>query len=77
MASRTITIEPFNYEKPESWPQWITRFERGLVIEGKSTQPGSVKVDWLVYSLGSRAEDIFLSFQLSATDKLNYDVVKQ
>ena len=74
-TTRVLAIDPFNYERPEQWPQWISRFERGLVIEGKSTQPDSVKVDWLVYCLGSKAEDIFVSFQLSDA-KVKYDVVK-
>ena len=67
--------EPFNFEKPESWPQWIRRFERfaNIRLEKRSEE---VKVDSLVFYLGNQAEDIFASFNLSEEDGKKYDVVK-
>ena len=55
--------------EPEQWPKWIERFDP---LDGEE-----VKVNTLLYSMGQQAEDIMLSFNLSADNAKKYSVVKQ
>ena len=70
------TPASFNFVKPKEWTRWIRRFEHFRKASGLETKEGGVQVNTLLYSMGSEADDILLSFRLSEEDSINYDVVK-
>ena len=78
MASYQIpAIEQFDFRNPDGWPKWIRRFERFRQASGIATQSPESQVNTLVYSMGSKADDIFQSFGLSTENAKKYDVVKK
>ena len=78
MASLVPLLPPekFNFAHPDSWPQWIKRFERYRVASGLSDRDGPVPVSTLIYAMGEEAEEIFSSFELQEADSSNYSRVK-
>ena len=57
--------EKFSF-KPEEWSRWIRRFERFRLATGLEEKSSESQVNTLIYSMGDQADDIFLSFELSA-----------
>ena len=62
--------------KPEDWTRWIRRFERFRKATGLDQKSGENQVHTLVYSMGEEADDIMVSFGLTADDAKQYRVVK-
>ena len=67
--------EKFNF-KPEEWSRWIKRFERFRKVTGLNQKDGESQVNTLIYSMGEEAEDIVMSFGLTAEEAKQYNVVK-
>ena len=68
MANFQVTPpDNFNFQKPEEFDQWITRFERFKIASGLCEKDESQQVNTLIYCMGKDADDIFKSFNLSAT----------
>ena len=59
--------EKFSF-KPEDWTRWIRRFERFRKATGLDQKSGENQVNTLVYSMGKEADDIMVSFALTADD---------
>ena len=59
--------EKFSF-KPEDWTRWIRRFERFRNATGLDQKSGENQVNTLVYSMGKEADDIMVSFALTADD---------
>lgn len=70
------TPTSFNFAKPEEWTKWIRRFEHFRKASGLHSKEGSVQVNTLLYSMGSDADDILLSFKLTEAEANDYDTVK-
>ena len=68
--------EPFTFSRPEEWPKWIKRFERFRLASELQKKEEESQVNTLLYTMGSEADDILYSFQLSETDSKKYEVVK-
>uniref|UniRef100_A0A0A9YGK9 RNA-directed DNA polymerase n=1 Tax=Lygus hesperus TaxID=30085 RepID=A0A0A9YGK9_LYGHE len=66
--------ENFSFN-PEDWIKWKNRYSRFRSISGLEEQSGKKQVDSLIFNLGERAEDIFLSFNLSSYESENYATV--
>ena len=47
------------------------------MTSGLAEKPKKKQVNTLVYSMGDKAEDILISFNLSDTDAEKYDIVKE
>ena len=62
--------------KPEDWTRWIRRFERFRKATGLDQKSGDNQVHSLVYSMGEEADDIMVSFGLTADDAKQYELVK-
>ena len=76
MASYQVpSPNPFNFTKPEEWPNWIRRFERFRQVSGMSEKSQSSQVNTLVYTMGDIADNILSLFGLSEEDKTKYKVV--
>ena len=67
--------EKFNF-KPEEWSRWIKRFERFRKATGLDQKNGESQVNTLIYSMGEEADDIVMSFGLTAEEAKQYNVVK-
>ncbi|KAK3908512.1 tRNA-2-methylthio-N(6)-dimethylallyladenosine synthase [Frankliniella fusca] len=63
--------------KSEEWPKWKTRWKRYAVGSGLADQEDDYKVNTLLYCMGSKADDIMLSFNLSEEEQDDYAVVLQ
>ncbi|XP_064482891.1 uncharacterized protein K02A2.6-like [Ornithodoros turicata] len=74
----TFRMEPpasFNFSAPNEWSTWKRRFLRFYTVSGLDRQSGQQQVDALVYILGSRAEDIFQTFNLVTSETSDFKVV--
>ena len=67
--------EKFSF-KPEDWTRWIRRFERFRKATGLDQKSGENQVNTLVYSMGEEADDIMVSFGLTADNAKQYELVK-
>ena len=79
-AQVTYQITPpdqFNFTKPNEWPQWIRRFERFRAAAGLKARDEESQVNALLYTMGDKSDDILATFDLSAEEKQNYEVVKE
>lgn len=78
MASFKVSNpDQFDFSKPESWNKWIQRFERFRVASGLGEKDGTTQVNTLIYCMGSEADEIFSSFNLTNDDKKKFKVVKE
>ena len=68
--------EQFNFANPDSWVNWIRRFERFRIASGLNNREGENQVNTLVYCMGDDADDILHSFKLSSTQLADYATVK-
>ena len=62
--------------KPDEWLCWIRRFERFRNATGLDQKDGESQVKTLIYSMGEEADDIVVSFGITAVEANQYDVVK-
>ena len=77
MATYQISApSAFDFQNPASWKMWIKRFERFRLASKLNAEDEENQVNSLVYTMGDKAEEIFLSFGLSAADAKKYDAVK-
>ena len=68
--------EEFDFSKPTEWIKWIRRFERFRSASGLSKRDEESLVNTLLYSMGSKSDDILATFGLTTEDSKKYDVVK-
>jgi hypothetical protein len=64
--------EPFDFNKPQDWDTYKSRFNRYCIVAGVTNS--QQQVNSLLYAMGPRAETIFTSFNLSEADA--EDIVK-
>lgn len=64
----------FNFQADE-WPKWSRRFERYRIASGLKCKNESEQVNMLIYIMGEKADDIFLSFKLTDVQENQYSVV--
>ena len=69
--------EKFDFSHPEEWPKWIRWFERFRQASGLHGKGEESQVNTLVYTMGDQADDILVSFGLSADDQKKYSTVKE
>ena len=76
MATFQVTPpEQFPFTKPEEWPKWSRRFERFRIASGLVEKDDPVQISTLIYSMGSEADDILASFNLSEEDRKDFKKV--
>ena len=68
--------ESFDCSNSDEWPRWVRRFERFRTASGLISKSEESQVNTLLYSMGDAADDILLSFGLSA-EELKYKMVKE
>jgi len=68
--------EEFDFSKPTEWSKWIKRFERFRSASGLSKRDEESQVNTLLYSMGSKSDDILATFGLTNDDSKKFDVVK-
>ena len=73
MASYHLSsMEQFNFNKPEEWPQWMRRFECFHEASGVASKSKQSQVNILIYMMGPKDDDAFQSFRLSEDDGKRY-----
>jgi len=65
----------FNFARLEEWPKWLKRFERFKQASGLAAKSEESQINTLIYKMGSKADDILQSFNLSDEDQKKYDTV--
>lgn len=76
--SQYFTIDPptaFDFHSPSEWTKWIRRFERFRIASGLISKDEKEQVNMLVYTMGEKADDIFVSFKLSEKAASEYKAV--
>ena len=68
--------EEFDFSKPTEWIKWMRRFDRFRSASGLSKRDEESQVNMLLYSMGSKSDDILATFGLTTEDSKKYDVVK-
>ena len=69
--------EQFNCSNAGEWPHWIRHFEQFRLASGLAEKSEESQVNTLVYSMGDTANDILLSFGLTAAELKVYDIVTE
>ena len=68
--------EEFDFSKPTEWSKWIKRFERFRSASVLSKRDEESQVNTLLYSMGSKSDDILATFGFTNDDSKKFDVVK-
>ena len=63
--------ESFCFDRPSQWPEWKKRFQRYRLASKLIKENGEVQVATLVYCMGSEAENVYKTFDLSDDDQKN------
>lgn len=66
---------PFDFSAPLEWTKWIRRFERFRIASALNKKPEAEQVNFLVYSMGEKADEIFSSFNLGTDEAITYNTV--
>jgi predicted aspartyl protease len=61
--------------KPTEWNSWKKRFERYYSLSNLDEAQPKEQVNMLIYCMGEKAEDILASFNLNATESINFQTV--
>ena len=67
--------QEFDFDKPETWKDWLQRFERFRTCSNLSEEGGELQVASLLYSMGDKAEKVFSQLTLTAAEKKQYATV--
>ncbi|XP_070167571.1 uncharacterized protein [Polyergus mexicanus] len=67
--------EPFDFNKPQNWDTYKSRFSRYCIVAG--VKESEHQVNSLLYAMGPRAETIFTSFGLSAAEAKDIAKVRE
>ena len=66
---------PFNFNQPEEWPRWKSRFEQFRLALGLSAAEDEQQVSTLLYCLGEQAEEVLRSANTSTADRSKHDTL--
>ena len=62
VAYQASPLQEFDFSKPTEWIEWIKRFERFRSASGLSKRDGESQLNTLLYSMGSKSDDILTTF---------------
>ena len=68
--------EEFDFSKPTEWSKWIKRFEPFCPASDLSKRDEESQVNTLLYSMGSKSDDILATFGFTNNYSKKFDVVK-
>lgn len=66
----------FDFTKPETWINWLTRFERYVSVANLSSKSDKEKIDLLCYTMGEKSEEILKQILPDINATTTFDVVK-
>ena len=67
---------PFDFRKPDDWPQWKRRFEQYFEASSLSEDSAKKQVNTFLYCLREEAEGVVLSsMTITAAEREDYDTV--
>ena len=71
LPNKKTSLEHFQIRHPgsfsfraEEWDEWLPRFERFRRISGLENNMEDVQIDYLLYEMGGKSEQIMNTFQL-------------
>ena len=67
--------DTFNFDKPEQFSGWLTRFNRYLTLSKLAREDDIMKHDTLLNCLGSKSEEVFCTFEMTDNNANNYNQV--
>ena len=76
VAYQASPPEEFDFSKPTEWIKWIKRFERFRSASGLSKRDEESQLNTLLYSMGSKSDDMLTTFGLATDNSKKYDVAK-
>ncbi|XP_011859611.1 PREDICTED: uncharacterized protein LOC105557076 [Vollenhovia emeryi] len=69
--------ETFDFNSPSDWPRWRRRFERFRLASKLNTLTEEEQVNTLIYLMGEKADEIMITFALTAAEEKNYNTIMQ
>ena len=65
----------FNFDEPNSWTQWLRRFERFRIASGLAEKTEEYQVNSLLYIMGEKSDDVLYTLTLSDAQRKKYEDV--
>ena len=65
--SRLVPPQPFDFRKPDEWPQWLRHFEQYRMASGLSTEGEEKQVNTLLYIAWVRRQEMYSWCQVLPT----------
>ena len=65
----------FNFDEPNSWTQWLQRFERFRIASGLAEKTEEYQVNSLLYIMGEKSDDVLYTLTLSDAQRKKYEDV--
>ena len=62
MAINVNPPDSFDFDRPEGWPAWSSRFTRYMSLSGLDQKPEDEKINVLLYVMGSKSGTIIKRF---------------
>ena len=69
------TQDPFNFQTPDDWPQWIARFNQFREAAGLAEESNEKQVNTLLYCMGEGASSVLASTNLTSDERKVYQKV--
>ncbi|XP_042146534.1 uncharacterized protein LOC121835999 [Ixodes scapularis] len=66
-----------DFDNTTEWPAWIEHFDDYRFATGINERTGEAQVRTLLYTMGRQAREIFATFDLSAEEAKDFDLVKR
>ena len=67
--------DPFDFRTPDDWPHWRGCFEQFRVASGLKEASTSKQVNMLLYCLGTEAESVLTSTNITEDERKDYALV--
>ena len=62
----------FEFSKPPMWEKWFQRFERFRSASGLAEKEEEIQINYLIYCIGSVADEILDSLNITNEQKKEY-----
>ena len=70
------TLEKFNIDEPDNWKQWLSRWDALMLATELDTKSEPRKLSTFVLWLGTGAQSLIDSLEMTSTERENYIVVR-
>ena len=67
--------DPFNFQTPDDWPQWIARFNQFREAAGLAAESNEKQVNTLLYCMGEGVSSVLASTNITSDERKVYQKV--